>query len=83
MLALKREKRELIAEIQSLAGTVKNAQEPFPHLYQRHKAIDKGLTKLRKALTSDRYSRDGQKGLFPQRTGTRSRPTDQTASWRA
>ena len=53
MLALKREKRELMVEMRSLAGTVKNAQKPFPHLYQRHKTVDKEITKLRKALATD------------------------------
>ncbi|KAI2788543.1 hypothetical protein POX_e06562 [Penicillium oxalicum] len=53
ILHLRREKRELMAEMRALAGTVKNAQKPFPHLYQRHQAVDKELSKLRKALTTD------------------------------
>lgn len=53
MLELKREKRELMAEMRSLAGTVKNAEKPFPHLYQRHKAVDREMTKLRKTLATD------------------------------
>ncbi|CAG8128817.1 unnamed protein product [Penicillium nalgiovense] len=53
MIELKREKRELMAEMRSLAGTVKNAEKPFPHLYQRHKAVDREMTKLRKTLATD------------------------------
>lgn len=53
MVELKREKRELMVEMRSLAGTVKNAEKPFPHLYQRHKAVDREMTKLRKTLVTD------------------------------
>ncbi|KAJ5438594.1 uncharacterized protein N7458_009592 [Penicillium daleae] len=53
ILHLRREKRELMAEMRALAGTVKNAQKSFPHLYQRHQAVNKELSKLRKALTTD------------------------------
>ena len=53
ILDLKREKRELMAEMRSLAGTVKNARDSFPHLYQRHEAISREMTKLRKALVTD------------------------------
>ncbi|KAE8371291.1 hypothetical protein BDV26DRAFT_286908 [Aspergillus bertholletiae] len=42
-----------MAEIRSLAGTVKNTQQSFPHLHQRHEAIGKELTKLRKNLLTD------------------------------
>lgn len=53
ILQLRREKRELMAEMRSLSGTVKNAREPFPHLYQRHEAVKKNLAKLRKTLATD------------------------------
>ena len=53
ILQLRREKRELMAEMRSLSGTVKNAREPFPHLYQRHEAVKKSLAKLRKTLATD------------------------------
>ena len=53
ILELKREKRELMAEMRSLAGTVKNAQNSFPHLYQRHEAVSREMTKLRKVLATD------------------------------
>ncbi|KAI3097945.1 hypothetical protein CBS147333_9183 [Penicillium roqueforti] len=53
MLELKREKRELMAEMRSLAGTVKNAEKSFPHLYQRHKVVDREMTKLRKTLATN------------------------------
>lgn len=52
ILQLRREKRELMAEMRSLAGTIKNAREPFPHLYQRHEAVKKDLAKLRKTLAT-------------------------------
>ncbi|KAJ5887370.1 hypothetical protein N7495_007411 [Penicillium taxi] len=52
ILQLKREKRELMAEMRSLAGTVKNARERFPHLYQRHEAAKKEMARLRKILAT-------------------------------
>ncbi|KAJ5161353.1 hypothetical protein N7492_006745 [Penicillium capsulatum] len=57
ILQLRREKRELMAEMRSLAGTIKNAREPFPHLYQRHEAVKKDLAKLRKTLATDTRER--------------------------
>jgi hypothetical protein len=42
-----------MAEMRSLSGTVKNAREPFPHLYQRHESVKKDLAKLRKRLATD------------------------------
>ncbi|KAL4861156.1 hypothetical protein BDV12DRAFT_208310 [Aspergillus spectabilis] len=36
VLELRREKRELMEEMRSLAGTIRKARKPFPHLYQRH-----------------------------------------------
>ena len=53
IMELKQEKRELMAEMRSLTGTVKNAQTSFPHLYQRHEAVSREITKLRKALATD------------------------------
>jgi len=50
ILKLRREKQELKEEMQSLAGTIQNTQNPFPELYQRHDEISRKLTKLRKAL---------------------------------
>ena len=50
ILELRREKRELKEEMWSLAGTIQNAWNPFPDLYQRHGEISRKLTKLRKAL---------------------------------
>jgi hypothetical protein len=35
-----------MAEMRSLTGTIKNAREPFPHLYQRHEAVKNDLAKL-------------------------------------
>ena len=53
ILQLRREKRELMAEMRSLSGTVKNARESFPHLYRRHEASKKELARLRKTLATD------------------------------
>lgn len=53
ILRLRREKRELMAEMRSLSGTVKNARESFPHLYRRHEAAKKELAKLRKTLATE------------------------------
>jgi hypothetical protein len=39
-----------MAEIRSVAGTIKNARDTFPHLFQRHKTVKKDLAKLRKTL---------------------------------
>ncbi|KAJ6088896.1 hypothetical protein N7499_004147 [Penicillium canescens] len=33
ILQLRREKRELMAEMRSVAGTIKNARDTFPHLF--------------------------------------------------
>ncbi|EED16118.1 hypothetical protein TSTA_012270 [Talaromyces stipitatus ATCC 10500] len=52
ILELRRAKRELMEEMRSLAGIIKKAQELFPHLYQRHEAVMKELSHLRKALAS-------------------------------
>ena len=41
ILELRREKRELKEEMRSLEGTMKRAEESFPHLYQRHEAVKK------------------------------------------
>lgn len=57
ILQLRQEKRELMAEMRSLAGTIKNAREPFPHLYQRHEDVKKDLAKLRKTLATDTRER--------------------------
>jgi hypothetical protein len=40
-------------EMRSLAGTKRKAQELLPHLYQRHEAVSKKLSQLRKTLASD------------------------------
>ncbi|EKV17642.1 hypothetical protein PDIP_30550 [Penicillium digitatum Pd1] len=48
ILQLRREKRELMAEMRSVAGTIKNARDTFPHLFQRHETVKKDLGKLRK-----------------------------------
>ncbi|KAJ5289237.1 hypothetical protein N7478_002267 [Penicillium angulare] len=53
ILQLRREKRELRAEMISLAGSIKNAREPFPHLYQKHENVKKEISKLRKRLATD------------------------------
>jgi hypothetical protein len=50
ILQLRREKRELMAEMRSVAGTVKSARDTFPHLFQRHETVKKDLAKLRKTL---------------------------------
>lgn len=50
ILQLRREKRELMAEMRSVAGTIKNARDTFPHLFQRHENVKKDLAKLRKTL---------------------------------
>jgi hypothetical protein len=52
VLELRREKRELMEEMRSLAGTIGKAREPFPHLYQRHEEVKKKLSRLRKTLAS-------------------------------
>ncbi|KAJ5649238.1 uncharacterized protein N7484_002961 [Penicillium longicatenatum] len=53
ILQLRREKRELRAEMISLAGSIKNTREPFPHLYQKHENVTKDISKLRKRLATD------------------------------
>ncbi|QQK41882.1 hypothetical protein Pdw03_4736 [Penicillium digitatum] len=50
ILQLRREKRELMAEMRSVAGTIKNARDTFPHLFQRHETVKKDMAKLRKTL---------------------------------
>jgi hypothetical protein len=50
---LRREKRELMEEMRSLAGTIGKAREPFPHLYQRHEQVKKELSQLRKTLANN------------------------------
>lgn len=40
-------------EMRSLAGTVGKAWESSPHLYQRHDAVRKELSRLRKTLAKD------------------------------
>jgi hypothetical protein len=42
-----------MAEIRSLAGTVKNARISFLYLYQRYKDVKKEIAKLRKRLSTD------------------------------
>ncbi|KAL4971352.1 hypothetical protein BDW66DRAFT_165398 [Aspergillus desertorum] len=39
--------------MQSLAGTIRKAQEPFPHLYQRHEGAKKELSQLREFLANN------------------------------
>jgi DNA repair exonuclease SbcCD ATPase subunit len=53
VLELRREKRELMEEMRSLAGIIGKAREPFPHLYQRYKEVKKELSQLRKTLTNN------------------------------
>jgi predicted nuclease with TOPRIM domain len=53
VLELRREKRELMEEMRSLAGTIRKAREPFSHLYQRHEAVKKELSQLRKSLANN------------------------------
>jgi Protein of unknown function (DUF3435) len=60
ILELRREKRELKEEMRSLAGTVQNAREPFPDLYQKHDEITKRLAKLRKTLRDDTKQTSGK-----------------------
>lgn len=50
ILQLRREKRGLMAEMRSVAGTIKSARDTFPHLFQRHETVKKDLAKLRKTL---------------------------------
>lgn len=50
ILELRRSKREVIEEMQSLASTKKKAKDSFPHLYQQHKSLSKELHQLRKTL---------------------------------
>jgi hypothetical protein len=42
-----------MAEMRFLAGTVKNAREAFPHLYQRHEAVKKEMVNRRKTFATD------------------------------
>ncbi|KAF7164504.1 hypothetical protein CNMCM6106_001022 [Aspergillus hiratsukae] len=53
ILELRREQRELMEEMRSLAGTVAKARESFPHLHERHEAVKKELSQLRKNLAKD------------------------------
>jgi hypothetical protein len=53
VLELRREQRELKEEMRSLAGTVAKARVTFPHLHERHEAVKKELSQLRKSLTKD------------------------------
>ncbi|KAJ5708139.1 hypothetical protein N7488_007940 [Penicillium malachiteum] len=53
LLQLRREKRELGAEMRSLAGSIKKARVPFPHPYQKHENVNKEIAKLRKRLATD------------------------------
>ena len=53
VLQLRREKRELMAEMRSLAGTIKNARKLFPLLYQNHEDVKKEISRLRKRLATD------------------------------
>lgn len=53
ILELRREQRELKEEMRSLAGTVAKARESFPHLHERHEAVKKELSRVRKNLTKD------------------------------
>lgn len=53
VLELRREKRELMEEMRSLAGTIGKAREQFPHLYQRHEDVKKELSQLRKTLANN------------------------------
>ncbi|KAJ5993329.1 hypothetical protein N7451_009053 [Penicillium sp. IBT 35674x] len=53
ILHLRREKRELMAEMRSLAGTIKNARISFPHLHQKHEDVKKEIAKVRKRLATD------------------------------
>ncbi|KAJ5778330.1 hypothetical protein N7520_001576 [Penicillium odoratum] len=53
LLQLRREKRELGAEMRSLAGSIKKARVPFPHLHQKHENVNKEIAKLRKRLATD------------------------------
>ena len=53
VLELRREKRELMEKLRSLAGTIRKAREPFPYLYQRHEEVKKELSQLRKTLAID------------------------------
>jgi hypothetical protein len=53
VLELGREQRELKGEMRWLAGTVAKARELFPHLPERHEAVKKELSRVRKNLTKD------------------------------
>ncbi|BCR88235.1 uncharacterized protein ACHE_40799A [Aspergillus chevalieri] len=63
ILELRREKWELKEEMRSLAGTIQNARNHFPDLYQRHDEISRKLTKLRKAL-QDNTQQTARKDYF-------------------
>ena len=70
ILQLRREKRELMAEMRSLSGTVKDAREPFPHLYQRHEVVKK---KKKKKKTWPSFGKPWQPTLERQPERTISR----------
>ncbi|EED12255.1 hypothetical protein TSTA_003170 [Talaromyces stipitatus ATCC 10500] len=53
ILDLRRAKREVMEGLRSLAGTKREAQETYPHLYQRQESISKELSQLRKTLAKD------------------------------
>jgi hypothetical protein len=53
ILELSREKREVMEEMRSLAGTKKKAEKLFPHLYKRHESLCKELSRSRKTLAKD------------------------------
>lgn len=44
ILELRQEQRELKKEMRSLASTVVNAQESFPHLHERYEVVKKELS---------------------------------------
>ncbi|KAI2860365.1 hypothetical protein CBS76997_11373 [Aspergillus niger] len=53
VIELRREKRELMEQMRSLAGTIGQAKEPFPQLYRSHEEVKKELSRLRKTLAND------------------------------
>ncbi|KAI3015039.1 hypothetical protein CBS147347_11311 [Aspergillus niger] len=53
VIELRREKRKLMEQMRSLAGTIGKAKESFPQLYRSHEEVKKELSRLRKSLAND------------------------------
>ena len=53
VIELRREKRKLMEQMRSLAGTIGKAKESCPQLYRSHEEVKKELSRLRKSLAND------------------------------